>query len=340
MQGSKIPRLIHIQTTTLIEFPEKSTIIRIGKPSADWTPDIDVSDFPNSDIVSHTHLEIRIEGNSYFIEDLGSTNGTYLNRSRLAPFTSCQLHVGDRIDLGKDDLFTFLFREAKQNSTKPSNFSIARNKKQVSSLNTPLKDFSTSSNKTTSAKIPKQPQEKPSISIGLINQFNNVASGFSNSIARLIRWLIGIAIKVGIVFIILFLVGLLAALFFKGSVNTPQRANETPIVVGSSSTPLVEAPVKPPVIKTKLPVINLPKRRLVEPTRIRVPYTNENRPSGQSSCDCPYDRATNNSICGGRSAYAKPGGKEPACYVGETTARERWWNNDNNSFVDRERLGK
>jgi pSer/pThr/pTyr-binding forkhead associated (FHA) protein len=111
MQGSKIPRLIHIQTTSLIEFPEKLTIIRIGKPSADWTPDIDLSNFPNSDIVSHSHLEICIQGNSYFIEDLGSANGTYLNYSRLTPFTSCQLRFGDRVDLGKNEYLRSFFEK-------------------------------------------------------------------------------------------------------------------------------------------------------------------------------------------------------------------------------------
>lgn len=32
------------------------------------------------------------------------------------------------------------------------------------------------------------------------------------------------------------------------------------------------------------------------------------------SCDCPYDYARNGSVCGGRSAYSRPGGREPICY--------------------------
>lgn len=35
------------------------------------------------------------------------------------------------------------------------------------------------------------------------------------------------------------------------------------------------------------------------------------------SCDCPYDRASNGSRCGGRSAYSRPGGRSPICYVSE-----------------------
>lgn len=33
------------------------------------------------------------------------------------------------------------------------------------------------------------------------------------------------------------------------------------------------------------------------------------------SCDCPYDRASNGSRCGRRSAYYRPGGGSPVCYL-------------------------
>tara|TARA_R110001592_G_scaffold121878_2_gene327970 strand:+ start:292 stop:585 length:294 start_codon:yes stop_codon:yes gene_type:complete len=32
------------------------------------------------------------------------------------------------------------------------------------------------------------------------------------------------------------------------------------------------------------------------------------------NCPCPYNRASNGSRCGKRSAYSKPGGAEPICY--------------------------
>src|SRR4051812_34752370 len=31
-------------------------------------------------------------------------------------------------------------------------------------------------------------------------------------------------------------------------------------------------------------------------------------------CACPYDLARNGSLCGGRSAYSRPGGATPLCY--------------------------
>ena len=39
-------------------------------------------------------------------------------------------------------------------------------------------------------------------------------------------------------------------------------------------------------------------------------------------CACPEDRARNGSRCGKRSAYSKPGGAEPRCYVSDVSAQE------------------
>lgn len=64
---------------------------------------------PESDIfldditVSRRHAEIRKEGDSYFITDTGSLNGTYLNRERI---DSAPLSSGDEIQIGK---FKLLF---------------------------------------------------------------------------------------------------------------------------------------------------------------------------------------------------------------------------------------
>ena len=37
----------------------------------------------------------------------------------------------------------------------------------------------------------------------------------------------------------------------------------------------------------------------------------------QGSCECPYDLDKNNNQCLKRSAYSRPGGDQPSCYVGE-----------------------
>jgi hypothetical protein len=39
-------------------------------------------------------------------------------------------------------------------------------------------------------------------------------------------------------------------------------------------------------------------------------------------CACPEDLARNGSRCGGRSAYSRPGGAEPKCYIKDVTPAE------------------
>ena len=34
----------------------------------------------------------------------------------------------------------------------------------------------------------------------------------------------------------------------------------------------------------------------------------------RGNCPCPYNRASNGSRCGKRSAYSRPGGASPLCY--------------------------
>lgn len=103
-------RLQHIQTNTTIELPQNLSVIHIGKPNDQIPPDIDVSGFPNSEVVSRIHADIRVEGDAYYIEDVGSSNGTYINHNPLLPGNRHRLRSGDRISLGKGDLVTFLFQ--------------------------------------------------------------------------------------------------------------------------------------------------------------------------------------------------------------------------------------
>ncbi len=105
-----VRQLLHLQTKTVLEIPIHLPVIQIGKPNDRVIPDIDVSGFPSAEVVSRTHASIRIEGDNYYIEDLGSANGTYINHNVLAKGNRHLLHFGDRISLGKGDLVTFVFQ--------------------------------------------------------------------------------------------------------------------------------------------------------------------------------------------------------------------------------------
>ena len=67
---------------------------------------------PDSDIfldditVSRRHVEVRRQGDDYFASDVGSLNGTYLNRERItAPVL---LANGDELQIGKYKLVFFM----------------------------------------------------------------------------------------------------------------------------------------------------------------------------------------------------------------------------------------
>ena len=104
--------LIHVQTNLKIEIPAHLPVIHIGKPNNVIPPDIDVSGFPDSDIVSRIHADIRIEAGEFYFEDTGSSNGTYINNLPLPAGNRHKLRVGDRISLGKGDKVSFIFQLA------------------------------------------------------------------------------------------------------------------------------------------------------------------------------------------------------------------------------------
>lgn len=63
--------------------------------------------FPDESSISRNHARIVSDGSSVSVEDLGSTNGTFVNGRQLQPGTSVQLGVGDDIQFG-----TVRFRSA------------------------------------------------------------------------------------------------------------------------------------------------------------------------------------------------------------------------------------
>ena len=103
-------RLVHIKSDTQIELPQNLSVIHIGKANDRVPPDIDISGFENSEVVSRIHSDIRVEGDAYYIEDVGSSNGTYVNGMSLLPGNRHRLRPGDRISMGKGDLVSFLFQ--------------------------------------------------------------------------------------------------------------------------------------------------------------------------------------------------------------------------------------
>jgi pSer/pThr/pTyr-binding forkhead associated (FHA) protein len=86
------------------EFALSSEESTIGRWDADngIFPDVDLDAHDPEAKVSRRHARIRRENGRYVIEDLGSTNGTFVNRGRrLIPGNAHILNDGDEIIVGK-----------------------------------------------------------------------------------------------------------------------------------------------------------------------------------------------------------------------------------------------
>jgi len=56
--------------------------------------------------------------------------------------------------------------------------------------------------------------------------------------------------------------------------------------------------------------------------QIRRQIIKESIDSYPGTCPCPYNVARNGSMCGGRSAYSRPGGYSPKCYPRDVSEAE------------------
>lgn len=87
------------------EFPlEGKTEFLIGRedPVSNIYPDIDLTPHNGEDYgVSRMHAKIYVQGGQYLVEDLNSTNFTYVNRQKLAPKTPTAIKDGDEVRFGK-----------------------------------------------------------------------------------------------------------------------------------------------------------------------------------------------------------------------------------------------
>lgn len=86
------------------EFSLASNESNIGRWDADngIFPDIDLDSHDPEAKVSRKHARIMLRNGEYLIEDLGSTNGTFINRGkRLIPGNPHKIKEGDEIIVGK-----------------------------------------------------------------------------------------------------------------------------------------------------------------------------------------------------------------------------------------------
>lgn len=103
-----IARLILMDMDVNAQFPlPADNEITIGRvdPHRGIRPDIDLSKFDPASRISRRHARVTARGNQFYIEDLGSANGTIINgRTRLKPQEPYPLVNGDVLKIGETTL--------------------------------------------------------------------------------------------------------------------------------------------------------------------------------------------------------------------------------------------
>lgn len=110
VDNRQLPKSVHATlliergTSVGTEFQLSSDESYIGRWDADngVFPDVDLDTHDPEAKVSRRHARIFRDNGNYAIEDLGSTNGTFVNRGRrLIPGTRQVLNDGDEVIVGK-----------------------------------------------------------------------------------------------------------------------------------------------------------------------------------------------------------------------------------------------
>jgi pSer/pThr/pTyr-binding forkhead associated (FHA) protein len=96
-------RIIMTESERQVQLPVVSEVY-LGRLDAAHGifPDLDLTaDGGLEGGVSRRHAKIHQKGPRFFIEDVGSANGTFLNGQRLTPYLPHPLQKGDKVQLGR-----------------------------------------------------------------------------------------------------------------------------------------------------------------------------------------------------------------------------------------------
>lgn len=86
----------------MLIYPKAEIVLGRRDPNTGAIPDVDLTAYAGYRLgVSRRHSIIRMQDKNLFITDLGSSNGTYLNGTRLPPHRPHQLRDGDEVRLGQ-----------------------------------------------------------------------------------------------------------------------------------------------------------------------------------------------------------------------------------------------
>jgi pSer/pThr/pTyr-binding forkhead associated (FHA) protein len=95
--------LVVVASGAEIPLPAAKEIL-IGRedPVSGVYPDVDMTPHEGEEGgISRRHARLIVEGGNYFVEDLDSTNFTFVNKQKLAPKTRQAVKDGDEVRFGR-----------------------------------------------------------------------------------------------------------------------------------------------------------------------------------------------------------------------------------------------
>ena len=103
--------LINQETGKKFILPSGEKSVYIGRLNEEFPVQVDLSAIPNADLISRVQAAIHLENEVYYLEDAGSSNGTWLNEKQIQSGTRFrqQLNSGDTIAFGRNKTVKFTF---------------------------------------------------------------------------------------------------------------------------------------------------------------------------------------------------------------------------------------
>lgn len=120
---SKDSEIMPIGNTILIDHQPNKDIPHLVYTGSDFSQDIDLDFFPftlgklpdttnciiSSPLISRLHARFYLKENCYYVEDLNSSNGTFINGVSITPHTMTEIFDGDLLTFAH---FTYIFKLA------------------------------------------------------------------------------------------------------------------------------------------------------------------------------------------------------------------------------------
>ncbi|MBQ7569199.1 FHA domain-containing protein [bacterium] len=98
------PRLV--VSGSSVEFPLDREVMLLGRnsPADGIFPEIDLTEVDTGSYISRRHGRITRQATAFLYEDMGSSNGSFINGNKLVAKTQIELHDGDTLRLGRTEM--------------------------------------------------------------------------------------------------------------------------------------------------------------------------------------------------------------------------------------------